>query len=167
MTAQAGKEDNSGLSHLDAAGRPRMVDVTDKADTGREAVAKARVRMLPDTLKLIVSGNIPKGDVFTTARLAGIMAAKKTPELIPLCHPLLIGEVRVDFEVDESASTIDIITSAKTRGQTGVEMEALTAAAVSALTIYDMVKAVEKGVRLEEIRLVSKRGGKSGEVTLE
>jgi cyclic pyranopterin monophosphate synthase len=167
MTAQAGKEDNSGLSHLDAAGRPRMVDVTDKADTGREAVAKARVRMLPDTLKLIVSGNIPKGDVFTTARLAGIMAAKKTPELIPLCHPLLIGEVRVDFEVDESASTIDITTSAKTRGQTGVEMEALTAAAVSALTIYDMVKAVEKGVRLEEIRLVSKRGGKSGEVTLE
>lgn len=167
MTAQADKEDNSGLSHLDAAGRPRMVDVTDKADTGREAVAKARVRMLPDTLKLIVSGNIPKGDVFTTARLAGIMAAKKTPELIPLCHPLLIGEVRVDFEVDESASTIDITTSAKTRGQTGVEMEALTAAAVSALTIYDMVKAVEKGVRLEEIRLVSKRGGKSGEVVLE
>ena len=105
--------------------------------------------------------------MFTTARLAGIMAAKKTPELIPLCHPLLIGEVRVDFEADEPAGAIDITTSAKTRGQTGVEMEALTAAAVSALTIYDMVKAVEKGVRIEEIRLVKKSGGKSGTVTLE
>jgi len=168
--SSAGKKEKPGgqpLSHLDAAGRPRMVDVTAKADTAREAVAKGLVRMRPDTLSLIVSGDIAKGDVLTTARLAGIMAAKKTPELIPLCHPLLIGEVSVDFEVDGETGTVEITARAKSRGQTGVEMEALTAVAVSALTIYDMVKAVEKGVRIGDIRLVSKRGGKSGEITLE
>lgn len=169
MSGAAKKEKPGGqpLSHLDAAGRPRMVDVTAKADTAREAVAKGRVRMRPDTLALIVSGDIAKGDVLTTARLAGITGAKKTPELIPLCHPLLIGEVSVDFEVDGEKGAIEITARAKTRGQTGVEMEALTAVAVSALTIYDMVKAVEKGVRIADIRLVSKRGGKSGEIILE
>jgi len=155
------------LSHLDAAGRPRMVDTSGKAETVREAVAKGRVVMTAGTLDLIVSGGLPKGDVLTTARLAGIAAAKQTPHLIPLCHPIVLDEVAVDFEVDRENSSVEITARARCSGKTGVEMEALTAASVSALTIYDMVKAVEKTARITDIRLVAKSGGKSGDVVLE
>jgi cyclic pyranopterin monophosphate synthase len=155
------------LSHLDEAGRPRMVDVTGKADTARVAVARGVVRMQPATFNLIAQGGIAKGDVLATAQLAGIMAAKKTPDLIPLCHPLLIGNVAVAFRPDEAASTIEITATVASTGQTGVEMEALTAVAVAALTVYDMCKAVDRGMRIENIRLVSKSGGKSGDINLE
>jgi cyclic pyranopterin phosphate synthase len=123
--------------------------------------------MQPETLRLIAEGDLPKGDVLTTAQLAGIMAAKQTPNLIPLCHPLLLTKVDVAFKVDEAASRIEITATVRTRGKTGVEMEALTAVSVAALTIYDMAKAVEKGMRIHNIRLVSKSGGKSGDVVLE
>jgi len=155
------------LSHLDAAGRPRMVDTSGKTETVREAVAKGRVVMTPGTLDLIVAGGLPKGDVLTTARLAGISAAKQTPHLIPLCHPIVLDEVAVDFEVDHETSSVLITARARCSGRTGVEMEALTAAAVSALTIYDMIKAVEKTARITDIRLVAKSGGKSGNLVLE
>jgi cyclic pyranopterin monophosphate synthase len=155
------------LSHLDETGRPRMVDVTGKADTARVAVARGVVRMQPATFKLIAQGGIAKGDVLTTAQLAGIMAAKKTPDLIPLCHPLLIGNVAVEFRLDEPASAIEITATVASTGKTGVEMEALTAVAVAALTVYDMCKAVDRGMRIENIRLVSKSGGKSGTINLE
>ena len=143
-----------------------MVDTSGKAETVREAVAKGRVVMTAGTLELIVAGGLPKGDVLTTARLAGIAAAKQTPHLIPLCHPIVLDEVAVDFEVDREKSSVEITARARCSGRTGVEMEAMTAVAVSALTIYDMLKAVEKTARITDIRLVAKSGGKSGDVVL-
>ncbi|HSW57879.1 MAG TPA: cyclic pyranopterin monophosphate synthase MoaC [Dehalococcoidales bacterium] len=155
------------LSHIDEKGKPRMVDVTSKSVTQREAAAKGTVHMQSATLALIQKGQIAKGDVLTVAQLAGILAAKKTPDLIPLCHPLLLGEIRVEFEVDEAASAIHITSTVKNSGQTGVEMEAMTATAVAALTIYDMCKAVDRGIRLDNIRMVRKSGGRSGLIELE
>jgi cyclic pyranopterin monophosphate synthase len=150
------------LTHLDAQGQAHMVDVGAKADTEREAIATGRVFMQPATLALLRAGNLPKGDVLGTARVAGIMAAKRTSELIPLCHPLLLTKVSVEFEFDEDASAVEITATVRCRGQTGVEMEALTAVSVAALTIYDMAKAVERGMIISDIRLLEKRGGKSG-----
>jgi cyclic pyranopterin phosphate synthase len=155
------------LTHLDDEGRVRMVDVGAKPDTDREAVAQGAVRMRPETLRRIVEGNLPKGDVLTTAQLAGTMAAKRTSDLIPLCHPLMLTQIDVAFEIDEAASCIEITATVQTRGKTGVEMEALTAVSVAALTLYDMAKAVEKTMRITDIRLVHKRGGKSGDIDLE
>ena len=159
--------DRPRLTHLDKEGNVQMVDVGAKADTERVAVAKGEVHMRPETLRLIVQEALPKGDVLTTAQLAGIMAAKQTPNLIPLCHPLLLTQIDVAFEIDEQASTIEITATVRTRGKTGVEMEALTAVSVAALTLYDMAKAVEKTMRITDIRLVSKSGGKSGDILLE
>ncbi len=153
----------SELTHLDEHGQARMVDVGAKAETEREAIAAGRVLMRPETLRLLREGNLPKGDVLGTARVAGIMAAKRTAELIPLCHPLLLTSVAVDFAFDEEASAVDITATVRCKGQTGVEMEALTAVSVAALTIYDMAKAVERGMVISDIRLLEKRGGKSGE----
>jgi cyclic pyranopterin phosphate synthase len=155
------------LSHMDDSGRPRMVDVGGKADTVRQAVAKGIVRMQPATLRLIKEGGTAKGDVLSVAQLAGTMAAKRTPDLIPLCHPILIDNVDIKFNPDEKNSTIEITTTVKSSGKTGVEMEALTAAAVAALTIYDMCKAVDRGMKIENSRLVRKSGGKSGNIKLE
>jgi len=155
------------LSHVDAAGRARMVDVTDKADTVREAVARGRVVMEPATLRLIQEGGIAKGDVLGVAQLAGVMAAKRTHELIPMCHPLMLTKVDVDCVPDEAAHAVTITARVRTTGKTGVEMEALTAVAVSGLTIYDMCKAVDRAMRLEGVRLVRKTGGKSGLILLE
>ncbi len=160
------------LSHLDAKGHARMVDVGGKADTERVAVARGQVELKPETLALIQSGNIPKGDVFAVAQVAGIMAAKKTHELIPMCHPLLLTEIAVQFETLSQGSegeraVIGITATVKNVGKTGVEMEALVAVSNAALTIYDMVKAVDRGVRINNIRLVYKAGGKSGEIKLE
>ena len=150
------------LTHLDAQGQAHMVDVGAKAETEREAIAAGRVLMQPATLSLLRAGNLPKGDVLGTARVAGIMAAKRTSELIPLCHPLLLTKVSVEFEFDENASAVEIMAKVRCQGQTGVEMEALTAVSVAALTIYDMAKAVERGMVISDIRLLEKRGGKSG-----
>ncbi|MGB8647686.1 MAG: cyclic pyranopterin monophosphate synthase MoaC [Anaerolineae bacterium] len=160
------------LSHIDASGRARMVDVGGKADTERTAIARGEVQMKPETLALIQSGGIPKGDVFTVAQVAGIMAAKKTHELIPMCHPLLLTDVAVQFETlasgnETEPARVGITATAKNVGKTGVEMEALVAVSNAALTIYDMVKAVDRGVRINNIRLVYKAGGKSGEIRLE
>jgi cyclic pyranopterin phosphate synthase len=155
------------LSHLDESGRARMVDVTAKDDTLREAVARGSVRMKPETLALIQSGGVPKGDVLAVAQVAGVMAAKRTHELIPMCHPLLLSAVDVRLEPDEKESAVQITATVRTTGKTGVEMEALTAVAVAALTIYDMCKAVDRGMRVEGVRLARKSGGKSGEVVLE
>ncbi len=138
-----------------------MVDVSDKAQTVREAVAEARVRMLPTTLQMIVDGEHPKGDVFAVARIAGIQAAKKTSDLIPLCHPLMLTSVKVELQADGEDAVL-IRARCKLTGQTGVEMEALTAASVAALTIYDMCKAVDRGMVIEQVRLLEKLGGKSG-----
>ncbi|SFB24003.1 cyclic pyranopterin monophosphate synthase MoaC [Azotobacter beijerinckii] len=149
------------LTHLDSQGHAHMVDVTDKANTAREAEAEAWVRMLPETLQLIQQGGHPKGDVFAVARIAGIMAAKKTHELIPLCHPLLLTGIKVELAA-EGEDRVRITARCKLAGQTGVEMEALTAASVAALTLYDMCKAVDRGMLIEQIRLLEKRGGKSG-----
>ncbi|GAB0119014.1 cyclic pyranopterin monophosphate synthase MoaC [Acidisoma sp. 7E03] len=153
------------LTHFDAAGRAAMVDVSDKAETQREATARARVVMQPATLALIQSGSAAKGDVLGVARLAGIMAAKRTADLIPLCHPLPLSSVRVDLEPDEAAATVEITATVRTTGRTGVEMEALTAASVAALTVYDMCKAVDRGMVVESLRVVAKSGGKSGDFT--
>lgn len=153
------------LTHFDAAGRAAMVDVSDKDETRREATARARVVMQPATLALIQRGNAAKGDVLGVARLAGIMAAKRTADLIPLCHPLPLSSVRVDLEPDEAASAIEITATVRTTGRTGVEMEALTAASVAALTVYDMCKAVDRGMVVESLRVVAKSGGKSGDYT--
>ena len=155
------------LSHLDESGRARMVDVTAKDDTLREAVAKGSVRMKPETLALIQSGGVPKGDVLAVAQVAGVMAAKRTHELIPMCHPLLLSAIDVRLEPDEKESAVRITATVRTTGKTGVEMEALTAVAVAALTIYDMCKAVDRGMRVEGVRLARKSGGKSREVALE
>jgi len=140
-----------------------MVDVSAKAETHRVATARGRVVMLPETLALIVEGQLPKGDVFAVARLAGIMAAKQTSSLIPLCHPLAITGVEVNLTADASAPAVEIEATVRTTGQTGVEMEALTAVSVAALTVYDMCKAVERSMRIEDVRLVAKSGGKSGD----
>ena len=155
------------LTHLDEQGNVQMVDVGHKADTERVAVARGEVHMRPETLRLIVDEKLPKGDVLTTAQLAGIMAAKQTPNLIPLCHPLLLTQIDVAFEIDAHRCAIEIAATVRTRGKTGVEMEALTAVSVAALTLYDMAKAVEKTMRITDIRLVRKSGGKSGEFVLE
>ncbi|MGL4315025.1 MAG: cyclic pyranopterin monophosphate synthase MoaC [Pseudomonas sp.] len=149
------------LTHLDSQGRANMVDVTDKAVTSREAVAEALVRMLPATLQMIVAGGHPKGDVFAVARIAGIQAAKKTSDLIPLCHPLMLTSVKLELTA-EGDDVVRIQARCKLAGQTGVEMEALTAASVAALTLYDMCKAVDRGMVIESIRLLEKSGGKSG-----
>jgi cyclic pyranopterin phosphate synthase len=158
---------DESLTHLDDVGRPRMVNVTGKADTTRVAVARGMVRMKPATFQLIKGGGTAKGDVLAVAQLAGIMAAKRTPDLIPLCHPILIGNVSIEFNQDEANGTIEITATVASTGKTGVEMEALTATAVAALTIYDMCKAVDRGMRIENIRLVRKSGGKSGTIDLE
>jgi cyclic pyranopterin phosphate synthase len=157
----------SELSHLDSEGHARMVDVSAKAETVREATARGRVSMQPDTLALIVEGRMPKGDVLAVARVAGIMAAKRTPDLVPLCHPLPISGVEVNLTPDHASPGIDIEATVRTTGRTGVEMEALTAVTVAALTVYDMCKAVERGMRIEAIRLVAKSGGKSGDYRAE
>jgi cyclic pyranopterin phosphate synthase len=158
------------LTHVDESGRARMVDVGAKADTERVAVARGEVQMQPETLALIRRGGLEKGDVLAVARVAGIMAAKHTHELIPMCHPLLLTHVGVDFDVHEPEAElprIQITATVKTTGKTGVEMEALTAVAVAALTIYDMAKAVDRGMHIQNVRLVRKSGGKSGDIVLE
>lgn len=152
------------LSHIDETGRAHMVDVSGKNDTDRTAVAKGEVHLRPETLALVREGLMKKGDVLTVAQLAGIMAAKRTSELIPLCHPLPLHQVEVLLEVDDSLPGIQITATARTSGKTGVEMEALTAVSVAALTVYDMVKAVEKTGRIHNIRLMEKHGGRSGDV---
>ncbi|HFC11961.1 MAG TPA: cyclic pyranopterin monophosphate synthase MoaC [Anaerolineae bacterium] len=149
------------LTHLDASGNATMVDVGDKAVTQRRALARGRVTMQPSTLALIRSGNMKKGDVLTVAQIAGIQAAKQTSNLIPLCHPLMLNKIAVVCRLNEAESCVDIEATAKVSGKTGVEMEALTAVSVAALTIYDMAKAVDRGMRLTDIRLVEKSGGKS------
>ncbi len=150
------------LTHLSGSGAAHMVDVSDKAATQRAAVAEGRVLMSPATLKLVVAGDAKKGDVLGAARIAGIMAAKRTHELIPLCHPLLLSKVEVDLTPDENLPGVRVEASVKVAGQTGVEMEALTAVSIACLTIYDMVKSAERSMRIEGIRLIEKRGGKSG-----
>ncbi len=151
------------LTHLDEEGRAHMVDVGEKAITAREAVARGRVTMQPATLQLLREGALKKGDVLTVAQIAGIQAAKRTHELIPLCHPLLLNHISLVFELDEERSSIEIEGRVQVSGKTGVEMEALTAVSVAALTIYDMAKAVDRAMQITDIRLVEKRGGKSGE----
>jgi len=151
------------LTHFDKKGQARMVDVSSKEATQREAVARGSVYMKSETLKLITDKKISKGDVFETARLAGIMAAKRTCELIPLCHQLNLSSVAVDFDIDKRKNKVDIEAKAKCTGQTGVEMEALVAVSVAALTIYDMCKAVDRAMVISDILLMEKRGGKSGE----
>jgi len=150
------------LSHVDSDGKARMVDVSGKKETEREAVASGRVTMAAGTYALIRGGQGPKGDIFTVAKIAGIMAAKKTHDLIPLCHPLAITHVDVEFRFDDAGHTVEILSTVRTKGQTGVEMEALTSAAVAGLTIYDMCKAVDKGIELGPFFLLEKSGGKSG-----
>jgi cyclic pyranopterin monophosphate synthase len=157
----------SELSHIDESGRAHMVDVSQKADTVRSAVAKGEVHLKLETLDLIQKGLMKKGDVLTVAQIGGIMAAKRTSELIPLCHPLPLQQVEVNLEVDLSLPGVTITATARTIGKTGVEMEALTAVSVAALTVYDMVKAVEKTARIQNIRLVEKHGGRSGDVVNE
>ena len=155
------------LTHLDTKGHAQMVDVGEKAVTHREALARGFVSMKPTTLALITSGKVKKGDVLSTARLAGIMAAKQTPQLIPLCHTLPLSQVTVELEPDHDHSGVEIEAMVKTDAKTGVEMEALTAVSVAALTVYDMCKSVDRGIRIQSIRLVSKSGGKSGDIVLE
>ena len=152
----------SRLSHLDAQGQAHMVDVGDKAETSRTAIAEGLVLMQPETLATVRAGDAKKGDVLGTARLAGIMAAKRTHELIPLCHPLLISKVTVDLTIDDVLPGIRVTAEVRMKGQTGVEMEALTAVSVACLTVYDMVKAADRAMRIEGIRLLHKSGGKSG-----
>src|SRR4051795_5632624 len=151
------------LTHVDRSGRPRMVDVSAKPATDRRAVAEAFVAMSPETLSLVIDGSTPKGDVLSVAELAGVMAGKKTSELIPLCHPLALTSLVVSATPDRAGGGVRIRAEAATTGPTGVEMEALTAASVAALTAYDMVKGVERGVEIRAVRLISKTGGKSGE----
>ena len=160
------------LTHLDKHGRARMVDVGHKDDTPREAVARGRILMKPDTLTLIQEQGLAKGDVLAVAQVAGVMAAKRTHELVPLCHPLLLTHVSLNFEPQQAEqpdelARIDITATVRTTGKTGVEMEALTAVSVASLTIYDMCKAVDRGMRIDGVRLVRKSGGKSGDIILE
>ena len=155
------------LTHLDDQGNAKMVDIGDKDVTSREAVARGHVSIQPETLRLIKEGLMKKGDVLTIAQLAGIMGAKKTSELIPLCHPLPLDRVDVDLELDEKEGRINITATAKTTARTGVEMEALTAVSVAALTLYDMCKSVDREMRIEAVRLVEKSGGRSGDINLD
>lgn len=155
------------LTHLDETGRTRMVDVGAKADTERLAIARGEIVMKPETLALIRAGQIKKGDVLTIAQIAGIQAAKRTSELIPLCHPIPLTKIDVDLSIDESLPGVQITAAARTIGKTGVEMEALTAVSVAALTIYDMAKAAEKTMKIQNIRLVEKHGGQSGDIVNE
>ena len=150
------------LTHFDAEGKAAMVDVGDKDVTDRTATAKGSIYMQPATIALITAGGVKKGDVLSVARLAGIMAAKRTPDLIPLCHPLALTSVAVDLAIDPARNAVDITATCKLKGRTGVEMEALTAVAIAALTVYDMCKAADRGMRIADIRLVRKSGGKSG-----
>ncbi len=152
----------SGFTHFDEDGKAVMVDVTDKAVSERVAVAQGSVVMAPETHALIGAGGIKKGDVLSVARLAGIMGAKRTPDLIPLCHPLALTSVKVDLTLSEARPAVEITATCKLTGKTGVEMEALTAVAIAALTVYDMCKAVDRAMRIEDIRLTHKSGGKSG-----
>ena len=154
--------DAPSLTHIDAEGRARMVDVSDKPSTLREAVAEGLVRMAPETLALALSGKAKKGEVLTTAEIAGVMAAKKTSDLIPLCHPLAISSVKVEISPIEGVG-LAVVARVKTTGPTGVEMEALTAVSVAALTIYDMLKAADKAMTIETVRLMKKSGGRSGD----
>ena len=165
--ARGSRKGNPAPTHFDAEGRVHMVDITQKAVTERVATARGRVTMEAGTLDLIREGQAKKGDVLAAAQLAGIMAAKQTHQLIPLCHPLPISSVDVDFELDAKKPAVDIAATVRTSAQTGVEMEALTAVAVAALTIYDMCKAVDRGMRIESIRMTRKSGGRSGEIILE
>ena len=151
------------LTHLDESGRARMVDVGDKSITSREAVASGRIRMQPDTLRRAQNGDLPKGDVRAIAEIAGVMAGKRTADLIPLCHPLPLSSLKVEVAPDAAGSAFVVTARARTTGQTGVEMEALTAVTVACLTIYDMLKAIDRGMVLEDIALVSKSGGASGD----
>jgi len=153
----------SGLTHLDESGRARMVDVSDKAITQREATARAIVSMQPETARLIAAGQMAKGDVLAVAQVAGVMAAKRTPDLIPLCHPLPITGVDMTFDLDVDGARLEIHATVRVTGRTGVEMEALTAASVAALTVYDMCKAVDRGMSIGNLELLHKVGGKSGE----
>ncbi len=157
----------SELTHIDSAGKAHMVDVGHKPDSERVAIARGEVAMRPETLALIAEGQMKKGDVLTVAQIAGVMAAKRTSELIPLCHPLALTHVEVDLQVDASLPGVRITATARTTGKTGVEMEALTAVSVAALTVYDMAKAVEKTMHIQNIRLVEKHGGKSGDIVNE
>ncbi|MGE4280722.1 MAG: cyclic pyranopterin monophosphate synthase MoaC [Magnetospirillum sp.] len=150
------------LTHFDISGNAVMVDVSDKADSERVAVAAGSVLMAPETMALIQARGLKKGDVLAVAQLAGIMGAKRTPDLIPLCHPLALTSVKVELVLDPARNAVDITATCKLKGQTGVEMEALTAVSVAALTVYDMVKAVDKAMRITDIRLLHKSGGKSG-----
>jgi len=152
----------SELTHLDEKGQARMVDVSEKAHTERSATATATIIMQPQTLQMIVEGKHKKGDVMATARIAGIMAAKRTPDLIPMCHPLMITSVKVELTPDVDNSSVVINATCKTVGQTGIEIEALTAASTAALTLYDMCKAVDRGMVIEQVKLLEKLGGKSG-----
>jgi cyclic pyranopterin phosphate synthase len=163
MAKDAPRADRRRLTHIDRSGRPRMVDVSDKPVTARRAVAEALVAVSPETLSLVIDGGGPKGDVLGVAELAGVMGAKRTSELIPLCHPLALTDLVVAVTPDRAGGVLRVRAEAATTGPTGVEMEALTAASVAALTIYDMVKGVERGVEIRAVRLVSKTGGKSGE----
>jgi cyclic pyranopterin monophosphate synthase len=156
------REKSSGLTHIDASGEAHMVDVSEKPETERIAVAEGRVIMSETTLDIVAKGNARKGDVLGTARVAAIMAAKRTHELVPLCHPLMLTKVTVDIETERALPGCVVRATVKTKGQTGVEMEALTAVSVGCLTIYDMIKAVERGASIEGIRLIEKKGGKSG-----
>ena len=151
-----------GLTHLDEAGKARMVDVSDKPETARQAVAECRIAMNPNTLALIQRGEGPKGEVFGVARVAAIMAAKNTSSMIPMCHPIALTGIDVDFAADEQAGAVDVRVTVRTLGRTGAEMEALCGAAAAALTIYDMCKAVDRSMTIEQLRLVFKSGGKSG-----
>ena len=151
------------LTHLDAEGKAAMVDISTKDETERVATARGSVIMQPSTLKLVAAGNMKKGDVLAVARLAGIMAAKRTPELIPLCHPIALTSIAVDISINRKRNAVDIEATCKLVGRTGVEMEALTAVSAAALTVYDMCKAVDRAMTISEIRLTHKRGGKSGE----
>lgn len=155
------------LTHLDSTGAAHMVDVGGKAETERVAVAEGSVRMLAETLELILSGNAKKGDVIGTARIAGIMAAKKTHDLIPLCHPLLLSKISVDIDADKALPGLRVRATVKLTGKTGVEVEALTAVSIACLTIYDMAKAADKGMIIQDIRLLQKSGGKSGDWSAE
>lgn len=151
------------LTHLDATGRARMVDVGDKPATAREAIARGRVRMAPETFARAVAGDAPKGDIRAVAEIAGVMAGKRTAELIPMCHPLPLSSIVVEVSPDAEASGFVVTARAKTTGQTGVEMEALTAVSIACLTIYDMLKAIDRGMVIEGVALMAKRGGASGE----
>jgi len=158
---------DSKLTHLDEQGRANMVDVGDKPDSDRSATAIGRVTMQPETLRLITEGALKKGDVLTVARIAGIMAAKRTSELIPLCHPIPLTKISVDLTLDPASNAINISATAKTTGKTGVEMEALTAVTVAALTIYDMAKAVDRGMIISDVKLTEKTGGVHGDYKAE